>query len=99
MFSAAPPPPVTTGQLTDEKWPHTHLLGYEVQPAFKGIGNLDFAIPVVDLNPAGSTENTGNNHVYRFEGNRHTYNYLLVLENSCLGVWMVSTLLGAINMQ
>lgn len=88
---------VTTGQLTDETCPHTYLLGYEVQPAFEGIGDLDFAIPVVDLNPASSTKNTGNN-VHRFEGNRHTlYNYLLPLENSCLGVWMVSTLLAAIN--
>ena len=60
---------VTPGQLT-EKCPHTHLLGYEVQPTFKCVGHLDLAVPVIDLNTAGSTKNTGKNHVYRSKENR-----------------------------
>lgn len=42
------------GICTKQGSPHLwhHLLSYEAQPVLQGIGNLDFSIPVTDLNPA-----------------------------------------------
>lgn len=52
---------------TNKKCSHTHLLGYEIQPAFQGIGNLYFTISIIDLNTTSSTKNRGNNNFYRFK--------------------------------
>lgn len=41
---------VCTKQGSPRFW--HHLLGYEAQPAFESTGNLDFAIPIIDLNLA-----------------------------------------------
>lgn len=44
-----------TGQGQPESF-CTHLLGYEVQPALQGVGNLNLAIPIIDFNATSSAE-------------------------------------------
>lgn len=72
----------------------TRLLSDEVQPALQGVGDLDFTVPIVDLN---STSTAKNRETTIFTGLRQTdtqHNYSTLLEES-FGVWNVSIPQGA----